>query len=79
MKQSLTRGLWVSNEKRYIKHVPQSRSKTNIVPVLFQAFHPPVRNNEILPLAEMQMDLEMVTQSKVSLEEISKYRINAYV
>ena len=65
----------ISNEKRYIKHVPQSRSKTNIVPVLFQAFHPPVRNNEILPFAEMQMDLETVIQSKVSLEEISKYRI----
>ena len=38
-------------------------------------YHSAINNNEIMPFAEMRMDLETVIQSEVSQKEKNKYCI----
>ena len=38
-------------------------------------YYSAIKRNEIVPLAEMWMDLEIVIHSKISQKEKSKYRI----
>ena len=38
-------------------------------------YYPAVKRNEIVPIAEMWMGLEIVIQSEVSQKEKNKYRI----
>ena len=57
----------------------RGKDKEDVVYIYIKEYYPAIKRNEIVPFAEMWMDLETVIQSKVRKRKTNIIYINAYM